>query len=317
MDWITTFIILGCNVLTVLICRYAYPVRNEYKDGMILWTHIPAWAVQRKEVQDHVEQSQKQWKWYHRVGFIFGVGICLLGAISLELSIIVWIVWITVYIAGCYILLVKIYRKMLRIKKENQWYDEKTMRIRLVQNPEENGFIPRYMDDDDYWKNGWYSNPNDKRLIVQDWACSFNYTTNMARPAGKISFAAGIVITIVCLLWVCVLMFRIDFTPIKVSVGSDKIEITSGYSDMEIDIDEVQSAELLPKLPNDEYKRVNGSDDGQKKIGKFRGKKTGKCRMYIYVECTPILQINTSDEIIFINSKEKGAAEKWYEKIVQ
>ena len=34
MDWITTFIILGCNVLTVLICRYAYPVRNEYKDGM-------------------------------------------------------------------------------------------------------------------------------------------------------------------------------------------------------------------------------------------------------------------------------------------
>lgn len=39
--------------------------------------------------------------------------------------------------------------------------------------------------------------------------------------------------------------------------------------------------------------------------------------MYIYVECTPILQINTSDEIIFINSKEKGAAEKWYEKIVQ
>ena len=68
----------------------------------------------------------------------------------------------------------------------------------------------------------------------------------MARPAGKISFAAGIVITIVCLLWVCVLMFRIDFTPIKVSVGSDKIEITSGYSDMEIDIDEVQSAELLP-----------------------------------------------------------------------
>ena len=36
-----------------------------------------------------------------------------------------------------------------------------------------------------------------------------------------------------------------------------------------------------------------------------------------YVECIPILQINTSDEIIFINSKEKGAAEKWYEKIVQ
>ena len=116
----------------------------------------------------------------------------------------------------------------------------KKKRNRILQNNE----TLHYVDDDIYWKNGWYSNPNDKRLIVQDWACSFNYTTNMARPAGKISFAAGIVITIVCLLWVCVLMFRIDFTPIKVSVGSDKIEITSGYSDMEIDIDEVQSAEL-------------------------------------------------------------------------
>ena len=108
----------------------------------------------------------------------------------------------------------------------------------------------------------------------------------MARPAGKISFAAGIVITIVCLLWVCVLMFRIDFTPIKVSVGSDKIEITSGYSDMEIDIDEVQSAELLPKLPNDEYKRVNGSDDGQKENREIQRKEDWKmqnvylCRVY-------------------------------------
>ena len=30
---------------------------------------------------------------------------------------------------------------------------------------------PLYIDDDVYWKNGWYSNPNDKRLMVQDWAC--------------------------------------------------------------------------------------------------------------------------------------------------
>ena len=64
-------------------------------------------------------------------------------------------------------------------------------------------------------------------------------------------------------------------------------------------------------------KRKSGNSEEKQLLGKFEGKKTGKCRMYIYVECTPILQINTSDEIIFINSKEKGAAEKWYEKIVQ
>lgn len=176
---------------------------------------------------------------------------------------------------------------------------------------------PLYVDDDIYWKNGWYNNPNDKRLLVQDWACSFNYATNMARPAGKISLVAGIVITIACLVWGCALMLRIDFSPMKVSVESDKIEITSGYSDVEIDFDEVESVEILPTLPKDEYKRVNGSSDTKKKIGKFKGREIGKCRMYIYVGCTPVLKIDTSEGPVFVNSTEEGNVEKWYEKIVQ
>ena len=62
---------------------------------------------------------------------------------------------------------------------------------------------PLYIDDDVYWKNGWYSNPNDKRLMVQDWACSWNYTTNMAKPAGKIFMFLAIVFVAVCLVWGC------------------------------------------------------------------------------------------------------------------
>lgn len=128
---------------------------------------------------------------------------------------------------------------------------------------------------------------------------------------------AGIVITIACLVWECALMLRIDFSPMKVSVESDKIEITSGYSDVEIDFDEVESVEILPMLPKDEYKRVNGSSDTKKKIGKFKGREIGKCRMYIYVGCTPVLKIDTSEGPVFVNSTEEGNVEKWYEKIVQ
>ena len=47
---------------------------------------------------------------------------------------------------------------------------------------------PLYIDDDVYWKNGWYSNPNDKRLVVQDWACSWNYTSRCGR---SILFRSG------------------------------------------------------------------------------------------------------------------------------
>ena len=27
---------------------------------------------------------------------------------------------------------------------------------------------PMYIDDDYYWRNGWYSNPDDRRLFIQD-----------------------------------------------------------------------------------------------------------------------------------------------------
>ena len=41
------------------------------------------------------------------------------------------------------------------------------------------------MDDDYYWRNGWYANPEDVRLFVQDRFNSMNYTTNLGRPAGR------------------------------------------------------------------------------------------------------------------------------------
>ena len=49
---------------------------------------------------------------------------------------------------------------------------------------------PMYMDDDYYWRNGWYDNPGDPRLFVQDRFNSMNYTTNVgSRQEGICSVA--------------------------------------------------------------------------------------------------------------------------------
>lgn len=40
---------------------------------------------------------------------------------------------------------------------------------------------PMYIDDDYYWRNGWYSNPDDRRLFIQDRYSSMNYTVNLGR----------------------------------------------------------------------------------------------------------------------------------------
>ena len=174
---------------------------------------------------------------------------------------------------------------------------------------------PLYIDDDVYWKNGWYSNPNDKRLMVQDWACSWNYTTNMAKPAGKICMFLAIVFVAVCLVWGCVEMWKIDFVPIGVNVSEDQVEITSGYSDYVIDCDDITGVELLEKLPNDDYRKINGGEDPHKMLGRFKGENTGKCRMYLYVGYTPILEITTGDGPVYVNSEDGEKTEEWMREL--
>ena len=174
---------------------------------------------------------------------------------------------------------------------------------------------PLYVDDDVYWKNGWYSNPHDKRLIVQDWVCPWNYTTNMARPAGKIFLVLGIIVTVGCLGLASAALLRFELTPIEVAVTQDSVEITSGYSDETIRYDEVQDIRLLERLPEDDYKKINGGDTKDMLMGKFRGKESGKCILYLYTKTSPVLEISTADGPVYVNSRSGEETEAWYAEI--
>lgn len=67
---------------------------------------------------------------------------------------------------------------------------------------------PVEVDDDEYWKNGWYENPQDPRLLVQNRLCDTNYTFNMARPAAR-WINAGITLLLVGSLgWVAWMMIE-------------------------------------------------------------------------------------------------------------
>ena len=110
-------------------------------------------------------------------------------------------------------------------------------------------------------------------------------------------------------------MWKIDFVPIGVNLTGTQVEITSGYSDYDIAYDEITGAELLDGLPDDDYRRVNGGEDRNKMMGRFKGKNTGKCRMYLYVGYTPVLEIMTEDGPVYVNSKEGEKTEEWMRKI--
>ena len=69
---------------------------------------------------------------------------------------------------------------------------------------------PMYMDDDYYWRNGWYDNPGDPRLFVQDRFNSMNYTTNVGKPAGRYMFGGICIVVVVLLFWMCIVFLRMD-----------------------------------------------------------------------------------------------------------
>lgn len=114
---------------------------------------------------------------------------------------------------------------------------------------------PLYMDDDYYWRNGWYDNPGDPRLFVQDRFNSMNYTTNVGKPAGRYMFGGICIVVVVLLFWMCIVFLRMDFTPIRLVADGTDVRITSGYTNTTMKKKEIRSVKLLENgLPEDHYK---------------------------------------------------------------
>ena len=111
------------------------------------------------------------------------------------------------------------------------------------------------------------------------------------------------------------MLARFELTPIGLELTQDGVEITSGYSDLTVGYEDIRDVGLREKLPDDDYKKVNGGDTDQMLVGRFKGKETGNCRLYLYTEYSPILEITTADGPVYVNSRTDGEAEKWYEEI--
>ena len=48
---------------------------------------------------------------------------------------------------------------------------------------------------------------------------------------------------------------------------------------------------------------------------KFEGKKTGKCRMYVWLDQENVIEIKATDYTVFINSKDEDEMNAWYQAL--
>lgn len=199
-----------------------------------------------------------------------------------------------------------------------------------------------YVDDDEFWKDGYYNNPSDRRLLVPGRISSASYTFNMGRTAGRIIYGGILLALVISMGWAAMEMISmltmkvtfmarteygiVDVAELQSAVTADSEEATSGeyvlrfaaadYS-CEFTISEISSVQLLEELPNDRFSKINGGATERYNVGHFKGKATGKIMMFLWEGYSPVLEIVLPDKTVFANSKEPGEVELWYEYLME
>lgn len=78
----------------------------------------------------------------------------------------------------------------------------------------------------------------------------------------------------------------------------------------------LKSVKLLKNgLPKEHFSKTNGSADEKQLLGKFDGAESGKCRMYVWLEQSEVIQIKTKEYTVFMNNKDKDQTTAWYEQL--
>ena len=175
---------------------------------------------------------------------------------------------------------------------------------------------PVTVDDDEYWKYGWYSNPNDSSSFVQDRFCSMNYSMNMAKTGVKVFSAVTAAVIAALLIFSIVLILQFENVSITCSIDDGQMTVRAALYHSDIQLEDIQDVELLSQMPEDDFTRTNGGATGEYLVGHFRGKTTGSCMLYLYQNDTSVLKIRTPDEIIFINSKDETDVRQWYQQLM-
>src|SRR3712207_503728 len=116
-------------------------------------------------------------KWYWSLGMLVGSFGCLLANIYLLLDLMIhdWVYYVSIFIY-IFILLVSTMVSMYILFMIS---DKREDLLRGAKNIE-------YVDDDYYWRKGYYFNPDSKKLMVQNRISSTNFSFNMAKRSAKL-----------------------------------------------------------------------------------------------------------------------------------
>ena len=172
---------------------------------------------------------------------------------------------------------------------------------------------PTFVDDDEYWKNGWYNNPHDNHLFVQGRMSAGSYGVNMARPAGRRLALATAVLVVGALLWVIVAMLplvhvQVSFAPGAAGGGA----FSGGGYTCAFSAEEVETVELLETMPQEGFVRTNGASTAQYSMGHYSGSRSGACMLFVLEGQSPILKIKLEGKTLYVTAPTPQQTQSWY-----
>lgn len=165
-----------------------------------------------------------------------------------------------------------------------------------------------YTDEDDKWIWGlFYYNPNDTHSIINN-RVGTNSTFNLARPAGKI-FTGVTVIVLLSIPFMGFMFSGVGEKPLDLSVSDSMITASYSSSLYEVEIETIESVELLDQLPQG-MNRVYGVGAEKLLMGRFRSNELGDITLCLDPQCPPFLLIKTTDGRQFLfGTRDPAVAE--------
>lgn len=171
---------------------------------------------------------------------------------------------------------------------------------------------PLYVDDDEYWKTGFYNNPADPKVLVKNRLSDTNYSFNLGNKAGKAIMWSLEAVVAGFIIWFVAIMIPYINVHIDTEIKDNYFTVKAVGYKFSINIEEVQ---LMDKMPKDSFTRTNGGATEEYNIGNYKGNTYGKCMLFIWNGYGPVVMIKGDNKTVFVNYKEDGEALKLYEQL--
>ena len=174
---------------------------------------------------------------------------------------------------------------------------------------------PLYVDDDEYWKTGFYNNPADPKVLVKNRLSDTNYSFNLGNKAGKAIMWSLEAVVAGFIIWFVAIMIPYINVHIDTEIKDNYFTVKAVGYEFSINIDDIEEVQLMDKMPKDSFTRTNGGATEEYNIGNYKGNTYGKCMLFIWNGYGPVVMIKGDNKTVFVNYKEDGEALKLYEQL--